>query len=176
MPGLDPKVAIHRLAVDPAAKPVKQARRRLQPDLVEPVINEIKRLIEAEFIEESHYPEWLANIVVVKKKNGQREISVDFRNLNAACPKDFFPLTITEMIIDATISHEILSFMDGDGTEWNLSGSSLSLLILLLYAHRKLQDPTEGVVGGVQSAMGDEMDLDAWLANPGTEAAGTSVE
>lgn len=117
MPGLDPKVAIHRLAVDPAAKPVKQARRRLQPDLVEPVINEIKRLIEAEFIEESHYPEWLANIVVVKKKNGQREISVDFRNLNAACPKDFFPLTITEMIIDATISHEILSFMDGDGTE-----------------------------------------------------------
>ena len=38
---------------------------------------------------------------------------IDFRDLSNACPKDDFPLPITEVMIDATISHEALSFMDG---------------------------------------------------------------
>ncbi|XP_027158117.1 uncharacterized protein LOC113759746 [Coffea eugenioides] len=40
-------------------------------------------------------------------------IYVDFRNLNNACPKDDFPLPITELMIDATTGHEVLLFMDG---------------------------------------------------------------
>lgn len=50
--------------------------------------------------------------MVVKKKNGQVQVCVDFQKLNSACPKDAFPLPITEMMIYATISHEIFSFMD----------------------------------------------------------------
>ena len=38
---------------------------------------------------------------------------VDFRDLNSACPKDDFPLPITEVMVDATIGHEALSFTDG---------------------------------------------------------------
>ena len=37
----------------------------------------------------------------------------DFRDLNSACPKDDFPLPITEVMVDATNGHEALSFMDG---------------------------------------------------------------
>ena len=48
----------------------------------------------------------------MKKKNGQLHVFVDFRDLNDACPKDDFPLLVTELMIDATISHEALSFMD----------------------------------------------------------------
>ena len=42
----------------------------------------------------------LANIVPVRKKNRQVRVCVDFRDLNAACPKDDFPLPITELMID----------------------------------------------------------------------------
>ncbi|RVW60032.1 hypothetical protein CK203_089491 [Vitis vinifera] len=39
---------------------------------------------------EVKYPTWIANIVPVKKKNGQIRVCVDFRDLNNACPKDDF--------------------------------------------------------------------------------------
>ena len=48
-----------------------------------------------------------------KKQNGQLRVSVDFRDLNNACHKDDFPLPITEIMVDATTGHEVLSFMDG---------------------------------------------------------------
>ncbi|KAG9446513.1 hypothetical protein H6P81_012641 [Aristolochia fimbriata] len=62
---------------------------------------------------EVKYPSWIANIVPVKKKTGQIRVCVDFRDLNKACPKDYFPLPITELMVDATTGHEALSFMDG---------------------------------------------------------------
>ena len=71
------------------------------------------KLIRANFIREVQYPIWLANIIPVKKKNGQLQICVDSRNLNNACPKDDFPLPITELLVDATIGFGALSFMDG---------------------------------------------------------------
>ena len=39
-----------------------------------------------------YYPEWLANVVMVKKANGKWRMCVDFTDLNKACPKDSFPL------------------------------------------------------------------------------------
>ncbi|XP_062006103.1 uncharacterized protein LOC133723308 [Rosa rugosa] len=65
------------------------------------------------FIREVQYPKWIANIVPVKKKNGQLRVCVNFRDLNDACPKDDFPLPIIELMVDATTGHEALSFMDG---------------------------------------------------------------
>ncbi|KAL0395319.1 UNVERIFIED_CONTAM: Transposon Tf2-12 polyprotein [Sesamum latifolium] len=56
---------------------------------------------------------WISSIVPVRKKNGQIRVCVDFRDLNNACPKDDFPLSIAELMIDATTGHEALSFMDG---------------------------------------------------------------
>ncbi|KAL0420448.1 UNVERIFIED_CONTAM: Transposon Tf2-12 polyprotein [Sesamum latifolium] len=56
---------------------------------------------------------WISSIVLVRKKNGQIRVCVDFRDLNNACPKDDFPLPIAELMIDATTGHEALSFMDG---------------------------------------------------------------
>ena len=38
---------------------------------------------------------------------------MDFRDLNNACPKDELSLPIIELMVDATIGHEALSFMDG---------------------------------------------------------------
>ena len=112
MPGLDPKVAVHRLSIKKGTSPKKQPQRRFRPELVPEIEKEVNKLIEAGFIREVKYPTWIANIVPVRKKNGQLRICVDFRDLNEACPKDDFPLPVTELMIDSTTGHEALSFMD----------------------------------------------------------------
>ncbi|KAG9458899.1 hypothetical protein H6P81_003407 [Aristolochia fimbriata] len=113
MPGLDPLVAVHKLAVHPSARPVKQSQRRFRPGLVPEIEKEVDKLIAANFIREVKYPSWIANIIPVKKKNGQIRVSVNFCDMNKAYPKDDFPLPITELMVDATTGHEALSFMDG---------------------------------------------------------------
>ncbi|KAL0368019.1 UNVERIFIED_CONTAM: Transposon Ty3-G Gag-Pol polyprotein [Sesamum calycinum] len=113
MPGLDPKVAVHHLSVKKGARPVKQGQRRFRPELIPLIEGEVDKLIEVGFIREVKYPMWISSIVLVRKKNGQIRVCVDFRDLNNACPKDDFPLPIVELMIDATTGHEALSFMDG---------------------------------------------------------------
>ena len=56
---------------------------------------------------------WVANIVLALKKNGKIRICIDYRDLNTACPKDEFPLPITDVMIDNTCGFERMSFMDG---------------------------------------------------------------
>ena len=59
------------------------------------------------------YPKWLANVVHVPKKNGKVRVCVDFRDLNKASPKDDFPLSHIDLLVDNTADHSMLSFMDG---------------------------------------------------------------
>ena len=64
------------------------------------------------FIWEVYYLEWLANMVMVKKENGKWRMCVDFTDLNKACPKDNYPLPRIDKLVDSTIGHQLLSFMD----------------------------------------------------------------
>nr|GLL19525.1 uncharacterized protein LOC109154689 [Ipomoea trifida] len=77
MPGLDPKVAVHCLAVKKACRPVKQAQRRFRPELIPSIEGEVNKLIEAGFIREVKYPTWISSIVPVRKKNDQIRITWD---------------------------------------------------------------------------------------------------
>ena len=52
-------------------------------------------------------------ICVVLKKNEKIRVCIDFRDLNIACPKNEFPLLITDVMIDNTCGFERISFMDG---------------------------------------------------------------
>ena len=64
------------------------------------------------FIKEVKYPEWLADVVVVLKKEGKWRVCVDYTGLNDACPKDSFPLPRIDQIVDASTEHGMLSFLD----------------------------------------------------------------
>ena len=91
-PGVDPKFICHHLNVNPLIAPKKQPPRRPSKEHVEAVRKEVTRLKQAGAIKEVFYPEWFANTVVVKKKNGKWRVYVDFTDLNKACPKDLFPM------------------------------------------------------------------------------------
>ncbi|KAK0570714.1 hypothetical protein LWI29_005357 [Acer saccharum] len=112
MIGINPEVMVHRLQVDPNHQPVKQKRRKFAPERNKVINEEIQKLFDIGSVREVKYPDWLANVVVVKKKNGKWRVCIDFTDLNKACPKDSFPLPHIDMLVDATAGHELLSFMD----------------------------------------------------------------
>ena len=66
----------------------------------------------AKLIREVYYLDWLANVVLVKKANDKWRMSVEFTNLNKACPKDSYPLSRIDQLVDSTAGHRLLSFMD----------------------------------------------------------------
>ena len=72
----------------------------------------MRKLLEVDFIREVYYPEWLANVVMVKKANGKWRMCMDFIDLNKACPKDSYPLPRIDLLVDSTVGHQLLSFMD----------------------------------------------------------------
>ncbi|XP_065015514.1 uncharacterized protein LOC135642962 [Musa acuminata AAA Group] len=112
MTGVDPEVAQHHLSISPDARPVKQKPRRHAPDRQLAIREEVGRLLEADFIEEARYPQWLSIVVLVKKANGRWRMCVDYTSLNNACPKDCYPLPKVDQLVDATAGHALLSFMD----------------------------------------------------------------
>jgi hypothetical protein len=73
---------------------------------------ELWKLLEAGFIKEVFHPTWLANPVLVKKKNGKWRMCVDYTSLNKACPKVPFPLPRIDQIVDSTAGCEPLCFLD----------------------------------------------------------------
>lgn len=69
-------------------------------------------MIDTGFIKEVSYPKWLANVVLVKKANEKWKMCIDFTDLNKTCPKDSYPLFRIDQLVDATMGHELLTFMN----------------------------------------------------------------
>ena len=113
MPGLDPEIVVHRLPIKPECKPVQQKLRRMKPEMLLKIRDEVKKQFDAGFLEVAKYPEWVANIVPVPKKDGKVRMCVDYRDLNRASPKDNFPLPHIDTLVDNTARHSMFSFMDG---------------------------------------------------------------
>ncbi|KAL5736657.1 hypothetical protein ACOSQ2_031445 [Xanthoceras sorbifolium] len=73
---------------------------------------EVDKLLTNGFIRESYYPNWLANPVLVKKKNNKWRTCADFTDHNRARPKDSLLLPRIDQLVNSTVGHELLSFMD----------------------------------------------------------------
>ena len=112
MPGIDPSIIVHKLNVSPSFLPIRQKKQVFTQERDKAIAEEVQKLLEADFIREVYYPDWLANVVMVKKANGKWMICVDFTNLNKACPKDSYPLLRIDTLVDSTARHQLLSFMD----------------------------------------------------------------
>ena len=86
MVGIDPSIITHSLNIDVKHVPVKQKRRKYALERNHVVNEEIQSLLETGKIREVSYPDWLANVVMVPKKNGKWRVCVDCTDLNKACP------------------------------------------------------------------------------------------
>lgn len=72
----------------------------------------MENILKTDIICEMKYPEWFANVVMVKKSNGKWRMCVDYTDLNSSHAKDPYPLTSIDQLIDGTSGHLMLCFMD----------------------------------------------------------------
>jgi hypothetical protein len=113
MPGVPRELAEHRIDVNDGSKPVEQRLRRFSPDKKATIKKEIARLMAARFIREILYPDWLANPILVQKKNpAEWRMCVDYMDLNKHCLKDPFGLRRIDQIVDSMEGSALLSFLD----------------------------------------------------------------
>lgn len=112
MSGVPRELAEHHLNTDPKMKPIKQFLRHFNDESREPMGEEIAQLLATGFIIEVFHPHWLANAVLVLKKNGTWRMCVNYMELNKACPKDPFALPRIDQIIDSKAGCELLYFLD----------------------------------------------------------------
>ena len=72
----------------------------------------MKKKFDVGFMAVTRYPEWVANVVPVPKKDGKVRMCMDYRDLNRASPKDNFPLPHIDVLVDNTTNFSLFSFMD----------------------------------------------------------------
>ena len=85
----------------------------MKPETSLKIKEEVKKQFDAGFLAVARYPEWVANIVPVPKKDGKVQMCVDYRDLNRASPKDNFPLPHIDILMDNMTNFALFSFMDG---------------------------------------------------------------
>ncbi|XP_025637320.1 uncharacterized protein [Arachis hypogaea] len=70
MPGIDPNVIYHKLAINRSSRPVAQKKRNLGAEKTKAALEETKKLLNAGFIKELRFTTWLSNVVMVRKNSG----------------------------------------------------------------------------------------------------------
>jgi hypothetical protein len=113
MPGLDTSIVEHHLPLKPECPPIKQKLRRTRPDIALKIKEEVKKQLDAGFLAISEYPQWVANIVPVPKKDGKVRMCVDYRDLNRESPKDDYPLPYIDDLVDNINQFSVFSFTEG---------------------------------------------------------------
>ena len=111
-PGIDPAFIYHYLNVNPSITPKKQPPRCPSREHVDAIRDKVMKLKRIGAIKEVFYPEWLGNTMVVKKKSGKWWVCIDFMDLNKACLKDPFPMPWIDQLVDTTMGHPQMSFLD----------------------------------------------------------------
>ena len=101
MPGVSREFVEHKLDVSPTAKAIKQKLRRFAKARKDVIRVEVTKLLAAGFIRVVYNPEWLANPVLVEKKNKTWRMCVDYTDLNKHCPKHIFHLPRIDEIINS---------------------------------------------------------------------------
>jgi len=91
---------------------VLQRQRKFNDDRGQVIREETHKLMSVAHIREVQYPEWLANVVLVKNASGKWRMCVDFTYLNKACPKDSYPLPSIDALVDSASGCRLLSFLD----------------------------------------------------------------
>ena len=110
---IDLSIVVHKIKTYPMAMPVWQKLRQVHPRKVAAIKDELEKLLNARFIYPIPLTKWVSNSVPVAKKQGTIRVSIDFQDLNKACPKDNFPTPHIDQIIDNYTRSVIFSCIDG---------------------------------------------------------------
>jgi len=80
-------------------RPYQQKLCKIDPNMEPLVKKELNLMLDAKIIFPIRHTHWVANLVVVRKKNGDTRLCIDFRNLNKSSQKDNYPVPSMEHIL-----------------------------------------------------------------------------
>jgi len=109
MSGVSPQIITHRFSVYKEARLIAQKKRKMGAEKCNIAKTVIDKLLEVGFIQEAQYTTWSANVVMVKKNNEKWRMCIDYTDLNKACPKEAYPLSSIDCLVDGVANHWVLS-------------------------------------------------------------------
>ena len=113
MKGIHLDTCIHHIYTQENVRSIRQPQRRMNLVLKDIVKDELHKLLNANFIYPISDSKWLSPLVIVTKKNRKWRVCVDFRELNRATLRDYFPLPFISQVLDTLTRKQYLSFLDG---------------------------------------------------------------
>ena len=109
----DTAIIQHRIPLEKDTIPFKQKLRPISPLLLPVIEKEIQNLLKEKIIIWLRYSKFIANLVIVRNKNGEIRLCIDFRNLNKCSMKDNYPLPKMEHLLQRVSGASVMSFLDG---------------------------------------------------------------
>ena len=103
----------HTILVKEDENPFRQKLRRMIALLFPLIEKEIRKLFDEKIIVSLRFSKWLANLVLVRKKNREIRLCVDFINLNKVSFKDNYPLPKMDHILLKVVGSQRMSMLDG---------------------------------------------------------------
>ena len=92
-------------------EPIAVPNRRMAVHLMGEMAAHLGSLLKEDVIEESD-SEWSSPLVPVRKKDGDLRAAVDFRELNAICKKNAFPMPRIDEVLEALGAAKLFSRLD----------------------------------------------------------------
>ena len=112
IPRIDLEIAQPHIDTYDHMVPVKQKLRRMRIEWLLKIKEEVNKQLKVGFIKPVHQAKWIANVMLLPKKDKKVRMCVDFRDLNKACPKDDFPLIHIDVLVDNSMGSALMSFID----------------------------------------------------------------
>jgi len=87
------------IPLEKEAKPYQQKLCKMHPSLEPLVKKELNKMLDAKIIFPVKHTHWVANLMLVRKKNGDVRLCIDFRDLNRSSQKENYPVPSMEHIL-----------------------------------------------------------------------------
>lgn len=84
----------------------------MKPALKNIIKEELQKLLDVGFIYPISDNQWVSLLVISPKKNGKWWICVDYKELDKATWKDYFPLPFIDQVLDTLAENKLFSFLE----------------------------------------------------------------
>lgn len=101
----------HKIIIDQDTQPISHRPYRLSPIESRYLEKELDKYSKLGVISPSNSP-WAAPVILVKKKNGEYRMVIDYRKLNAITKKDSYPLPRIDDLLDTLGKASVFSALD----------------------------------------------------------------
>ncbi|GKF54321.1 reverse transcriptase domain-containing protein, partial [Tanacetum coccineum] len=112
MTGVPRRIIEHNFNVNLSIEPEQQKRRVLSPKKSRVVDRDVEEWVKAGIVRPVRYPIWIVNPTLVKKCDGDWRMCIDFKNLNSACPKDYYLLPNIDCKVESVMGFKYKIFLD----------------------------------------------------------------